>query len=112
MDVLQDGNLVFGLDRNNALATRIDTALGKPLADQAIAADAATTVAVHGGTMAVMNRLGQVWATHYDPVDGSVNLGLLNPSTPPLASLELGADVPVAAQRWPWATMAGSTWPA
>ncbi len=94
LDVVQDGNLVFGRDQNNAVATRIDTALGKPLADQAIAADATNTVAVRGGTMAVMNRLGQVWATRYDPVDGSVNLGLLNPSTPPLASLELATDAP------------------
>ncbi len=94
LDVLQDGNLVFGRDHNNALLTRIDTALGKPLADQSVAADATTAVAVHGGTMAVMNRVGQVWATRYDPVAGSVNTGLLNPSTPPLASLELAADAP------------------
>jgi hypothetical protein len=94
LDVLQDGNLVFGWDQTNAVLTRVDTALSKPLADQAIAADATTAVAVRGGTLALMNRLGQLWATHYDPVSGSVNLGLLNPSTPPLASLELGADVP------------------
>ena len=94
LDVLQDGNLALGWDQTNAVITRIDTALSKPLSDQAIAADATTSVAVRGGTMAVMNRLGQLWATHYDPLDGTVNLGLLNPSPPPLASLELGNDVP------------------
>lgn len=87
LDILQDGNQVVGWDQSNATLTPIDTATGKPLADQGVGLDATGAVQVRGGTAAVLDRTGKVWATRYDPLGGAANMSGLGGSTKPLADL-------------------------
>jgi large repetitive protein len=97
LDVLQDGNLALGWDQSNSVLTRIDTATGKPLGDQGLAVDPTSQVDARGGTLALMDRTGQVWATHYDELSGVVNLAALEPASPVVASLGLPADAAAGA---------------
>ncbi|MBA3019599.1 Ig-like domain-containing protein [Propionicimonas sp.] len=95
LDIIQDGNLALGWDQSNSTLTAIDTALGQPLADRAVGLDASNSVVANGGTLAVMDRSGRVWATRYDRLAGVVDLAALAGSNPPLASLGLAPDVEV-----------------
>ncbi|MBU4417110.1 MAG: fibronectin type III domain-containing protein [Actinobacteria bacterium] len=95
LDILQDGNAVFGLDARNGRLTRIDTMAGRPIAEQAVGIDATSSVLLRGGTLAVMDRLGRLWAGRYDPTTGVADLGPMDSALKPLAELGLAADAPI-----------------
>lgn len=97
LDILQDGNAVLGWDQSNSALTRVDTALGRSMADQDLAADPSNSVQLRGGTLAMMDRSGRVWATRYDRVSGSVDLSGLGGENRPLAELGLAADAAAGA---------------
>jgi len=93
LDVMQDGNAVFGLDARAAMMTRIDTATSAPISEQSVTLEATSSVQMRGGTVAVMDRAGRVWAARYDPATGVGDLGALDSSLKPVAELGLSPDV-------------------
>jgi large repetitive protein len=92
LDILQDGNAVLGWDQSNAALTRIDTATGASAVDEAVGVDSSSSVDFRGGTLAVMDRAGRVWATRYDELTGKVDVSAVATSSTPLAELGLAAD--------------------
>lgn len=94
LDVFQDANAAFGLDARAGRLTRIDTVLGRPIVEQAVAVDGTSTVGLRGGTIAVMDRVGRLWAGRYDAATGVADLGAVDATLKPLAELGLSADAP------------------
>lgn len=89
LDILQDGNAVLGWDQSSATVTPIDTATGKPVAEQGVGLDATGSVQLRGGTMAMIDRTGKIWAQTYDPLTGPVNVVGLGGDNKPVADLKL-----------------------
>jgi large repetitive protein len=95
LDVFQDGNAAFGLDKTSAKLTAVNTATSRWAADQAVAVESGSVVDARGGTIAMMDRIGRVWAARYDSALGTAELSALDTSTAkPLAELGLPADAP------------------
>jgi hypothetical protein len=92
LDILQDGNVAVGWDRADAKLSAIDTVLVKSTTDGAAAVDPTSSVQLRGGTMAVMDRAGRVWAARYDATASTLDLSALDSTQKPLAELGLSAD--------------------
>lgn len=97
LNILQDGYAVLGLDHSNGKLTKIDAATGSSVVDQSIGVDPTSMVSLNGGTLAVMDRSGRVWAGRYRAIDGAVELSSLDPASRPLAELGLPTDAAVGA---------------
>lgn len=97
LDVLQDGNLAVGWNRSDAKLSVIDTKLVKSSSDRQAGVDPTSSVQLRGGTLAVMDRAGRVWATRYEPLTASLDVGAVDASQKPLAELGLAADSPQTA---------------
>ncbi len=89
LDILQDGNAVLGWDQSSATLTPIDTATGKPVAEQGVGLDATGSVQIRGGTVAMIDRTGKIWAQTYDPLTGPANVVGLGGDNKPVADLKL-----------------------
>jgi large repetitive protein len=95
LDILQDGNAVMGWDKSGAKLTPVNTAAGKWLTDQGVALDSSESVELRGGTLAILDQAGRVWASRYDPATGAAELSALDVTTAkPIAELGLPADAP------------------
>ncbi|HML51652.1 MAG TPA: Ig-like domain-containing protein [Propionicimonas sp.] len=96
LDILQDGNAVLGWDESGATLTPVDTATGKPIAEQGMGVDATGQVQVRGGTVAVLDRTGKLWVRGYDALTGPAELSGMGGDNQPTADLGL-ADKDVKA---------------
>lgn len=95
IDILQDGNMVVGHDVKNAKLTAINAAMGASVPDNAVDVAPGSTIAMHGGTLAVMSPSGKIWAVRYDPAAVStLDVAGLDGSGKPLGDLGLKEDQP------------------
>lgn len=96
LDILQDGNQVVGWDQTNGVAIPIDTATGRH-GEQSVGVAAAGALEVRGGTAALLDPTGKVWATRYDPLVGGADVSALGRENKPLIDLGSGGkNVPAA----------------
>lgn len=95
VDVLQDGNMVLGLDGTDANLFAISAPLAMPLADALISMPEGGAVDMRGGTVALMDARGKVWATRYDASgEGALDITALDSTVKPIADLGLKEDQP------------------
>lgn len=97
VDILQDNAVALGWDRSAALITPINTMSAVNQPDQSLGVSPGSSVELRGGTIAVMDRTGRVWATRYDPTSSAIDLSPLDQTSKPLAELGLPADAPATA---------------
>ncbi len=97
VDILQDNTVALGWDRSAALVTPINTMSVVNLPDQSLGVSPGSSVELRGGTLAVMDRTGRVWATRYDPTSSAIDLSPVDQTGKPLAELGLPADAPATA---------------
>jgi len=89
LDIIQDGHLVAGWDKTNAKLTAINTATAQNVVDDAVDLKPGSLLQMRGGTLAVLDRTGKLWATRYSAEDSVLDVRGIDSTLKPIADLDL-----------------------
>lgn len=98
LDISQDGSAVVANDRSGGKLYPVDVSRSMVVAEQGVTIGGAAQVQLAGGTLAVLDAVaGKAWAIRVEQRTGVAALNALDPSAPPVATLDPAATADGAA---------------